>query len=132
MNNWYKNKLIILVAAVLIIGGFFFFKNDGSSDEAAKALESDVEQGEILVMGEIACLPYKSATPGQGCVKGIQGNDGKFYALNSIAVRNAENSMEEGTNVTAIGVFQEANTSVNDSSVFRYDGVLVVRTLEAK
>lgn len=132
MNTWYKNKLIIAAAAILIVGGFFLFKSDSTSDEIAKDLEGDVEQGEMIVKGEIACLPYRSATPGQGCVKGVKGDDGKFYALNSIAVRNIENSMEEGTEVTAIGVFEEADTTVNDSSVFRYDGVLVVRKLEAK
>jgi hypothetical protein len=131
MNQWYKNKGLWALILVIAIGGFFLFGgSDDSSDTANQNL--NLGEGQIAVKGEIACLPYRSATPGQGCVKGIMGDDGKVYALNSIAVRNIENSMEEGTEVTAIGTFEPANTTVDDSSVFRYDGVLVVSSLQEK
>lgn len=101
-----------------------------STDNESDAVEA--REGEISVTGVISCLTYRSATPGQSCVKALKGDDGKMYALNSAAVNGIEIAMPEGTKVSAIGVFEPANTSVDDSSVFRYDGVLVLSSLKKR
>ena len=126
-----KNKLFIalVVLAVLVAGGLFLFKGD-SGDRATDENTSEVKGDEITVSGVISCLPYRISIAGQECVKGIKGDDGKIYSLNS--PRGLENTMNDGTKVTAVGVFQPADTSVDDSSVFVYDGVLVVRTLQRR
>lgn len=134
MNQWYKNKIFLGVLIILVVGGFFAFRG---SDKGSESLNEDndiveVREGEISVTGEITCLTYRSATPGQSCVKALKGDDGKMYALNSTGVGGAELAMPEGTKVTAVGVFEVADTSVDDSSVFRYDGVLVLSSLKKR
>jgi hypothetical protein len=131
MNQWYKNKVLLIAILVLVVGGFFLF---GGSDEESSDQENgnvvELREGEIEVKGVITCLPFRAATPGQGCVKAVKGDDNKMYALNSIEVKAIELTMNEGTKVTAIGTFEPADTSVDDSSVFLYDGVLVLRSLK--
>lgn len=132
MNQWYKNKAILAAILVLVVGGFFLFGGSDDNGRNGGNEETELREGEISVSGTIECLPYKAATPGQGCVKGVRGDDGKMYALNSIKVNAIENTMNEGQKVTAIGVFEPADTSVDDSSVFRYDGVLVLSSLRPR
>ncbi|MDO8423981.1 MAG: hypothetical protein Q7S54_00015 [bacterium] len=125
--NSSKNSIFVALALLmaLIFGGMFLFK-DGPSDTPMEE-ESEIEDGTITVSGAIACLPYRLNIAGQSCVKGIKGEDGKMYALNS--PRGLENAMSEGTKVTAVGIFEPADTSTDDSSSFIYDGVLVIRSL---
>lgn len=133
MNQWYNNKTVWVVIVLLVIGGLFLFnsgnKENKESDTAIDE-QGEVREGEILVMGSIACLPYRSGSTNDGCVKALKGDDGKMYALNSTAVRGLELSLPEGTKVSATGKFEVANTSVDDSSVFVYDGVLVLSSLK--
>ena len=133
MNNSHKNKLLLIVlAAILILGGIFLFRG-GDSEEVEEISDSPtVREGEVVVEGEITCLPYTRLVADSECVKAIEGEDGKIYALDSTEVRGAENALKEGTEVTAIGVFVPANTSVDESSVFSYDGVLTLRTLKRR
>ena len=129
MNSRYKLILIIVLALALIGAGVFLFRDDSDSEGDSNNDGSSavtVDEGETEVKGVIACLPYSITIAGQECVKGVKGDDGKMYALNTVT------PLTEGTKVTAIGVFQPANTSVDDSSSFKYDGVLVVRSLKAR
>ncbi len=131
MNTWYKNKIILaVVVLVLVVVGYLLFK--GNSEVNSYADMTEVRSGEIKVEGVISCLPYRIATAGAECVKSLKGDDGKDYALSSADVKGVENTMSEGTKVTAVGVFEQADTSVDDSSVFRYDGVIVLRTLKTR
>lgn len=134
MNKWYQNKVFLGLILVAVVGSFFLFggKEDSRDRDNADNNEAEVGENEISVAGVIACLPYRSATAGQGCVKGVKGDDGKMYALNSISVNGLENAMNEGQKVTAIGEFEPADTSVDDSSVFVYDGVLVLSSLKKR
>lgn len=136
MNTWYKDKLILLVLLALIVGGFLLFRSGSNNDSNSSTDEStnvsEVRSGEVEVKGAIACLPYRTVSAGQACVKAIKGDDGKVYALSSAEVRGVENTMSEGTKVTGIGTYQPANTSVDDGSAFNYDGVLVLRTLKTR
>lgn len=118
---------------VLVVGGFFLFGRSDDNGSAGRD-NDDVElrEDEISVNGVIECLPYKAATAGQGCVKGIRGDDGKMYALNSITLNGVENTMSEGQKVTGVGEFEPADMSVDDSSVFRYDGVLILSSLRKR
>jgi hypothetical protein len=130
---WYQNKGVWALILVLVVGSFFLFggpDNNGGSEQEDDEVE--LREGEISVNGVIECLPYKAATAGQGCVKAVRGDDGKVYALNSIKVNSVENSMNEGQKVTAIGEFEPADTSVDDASVFVYDGVLVLSSLKKR
>ncbi len=117
---------------LLVVVGYFLFRNGHHHASSSLQESSEVRSGEIEVKGVIACLPYRIATRGQECVKSIKGDDGKNYALNSTDVKGVESTMAEGTKVVGIGTFEEANTSVDDSSVFRYDGVLVLRSLNTR
>ncbi|MEK7175766.1 MAG: hypothetical protein AAB695_00055 [Patescibacteria group bacterium] len=117
-------SLIVLVA--LVAGGVFLFKDSPKENKIEEEI-TETKGDEITVFGVIACLPYRITVAGQECVKSIKGDDGKVYALNSPT--GAENAMNEGAKVKAMGVFQPADTSLDDSSSFVYDGVLVVRIL---
>lgn len=137
MKNWYQNKILIavLVLLVLIGGWFLFFGNDSdakeqvlNNDKASSALENH-EDG-VRVVGQIECLPYRKSTDDEGCVKGIKDEEGRYFALSSIAVKGVENTMPLGTPVVATGVFEPADTSNKESSVFSYEGVLVLKTLK--
>lgn len=132
MQEWYKNKVFLGVILVLVVSGFFLFGSSKDNDSTRDNDEVEIGENEISVNGVIACLPYRSATPGQGCVKGVRGDDGKMYAVNSITLNGIENTMDEGQKVTAVGEFEPADTSVDDSSVFRYDGVLVLSSLKKR
>lgn len=130
MNPRYRN-IAIGLALLAVVGGFLVFR-DGSSetysgnDDASAKLKDN----EIQVTGVIACLPYNAGVSATDCVKSIRGDDGKVYALNTIKINGAERNYAEGQKVLAIGVYEPANTSVDDASVFKYDGVLVVRSLK--
>ncbi len=133
MNQWYKNKALLAVLAVLVVGGFFLFRGDEQPDSVREDDKKvEVKEGEVSVTGTITCLTYRAAAAGQDCVKALLGDDGKMYALNSTEVNGAELSMPEGTKVTAVGKFEVADTTVDDSSVFKYDGVLVLSSLKRK
>ncbi len=134
--EWYKNKFFLGALVVVVAASFFVFRggdenNDRENDRQDES-NAELRDGEIAVEGEIACLPYNITVAGQDCVKALKGADGKMYALNTIEVNRIENTFEVGTKVSAVGVFEVADRSVNDSSVFSYDGVLVVRKLEKK
>ena len=136
MKLWYKNPIFLIILALILIGGGMLLFRDGGENSGDTDnndnTSTTVREGEVEVMGEIACLPYSVNVAGQECVKGVKGDDGKMYALNSISVNALENTMSEGTKVTAIGVYQPANVSVSDSSSFEYDGVLVLRSLKKR
>ena len=127
-----KNKILWgIIVLVVVLGGVWLVVRGGGDDVAPSAeVEAGAQEGEIVVRGEIVCLPYFIEVSGQGCVKGVEGG-GKVYALNSMAIDNPENDMEEGTKVTAIGVFEPA-VKDKEANVFDYDGVLVVRVLEVR
>ena len=135
-NTWYRSKAFLIVVLIaVVVGGYLIFRGNGSDDTSVPKIDiasEELKTGEIEVNGKIACLPYSSNIADESCVKGVKGDDGKMYALDSIAVKYAETDMKEGTKVVAIGTFEPANTSVNDSSVFVYDGVLVVRVLQRR
>lgn len=130
MKQWYDNKILWALLVILVVGGFFLFNRSEVSDSAMTSEEVEVNEGEMSVTGVVACLPYRVATPGQDCVKALKGDDGKMYALNSTSLKAPELNMALGTKVRAVGVFEAANTSVDDSSVFRYDGVLILSSLK--
>ncbi len=91
---------------------------DRDDDESAEVAE--VQSGEIKVEGNIACLV--NGGTGENCVKGIKGNDGKTYALNTFT------DLKIGTKVTAYGKYEPAIQNA-EAGTFQYDGVLEVRTL---
>ena len=126
-----KNKIgLALLAIILIAGGFFLYGNRGSDvePEIEEEESSEVRSGEVEVLGVIACLEYNIRVTGQECVKALKGDDGKMYALNS----NEATALSEGTKVRAIGTFEPADQSVDDASVFSYDGVLKARILKRR
>jgi hypothetical protein len=132
MTPWYKNRIFIavLILLALLIGGWAVTRFNGPAGDNDTDTSLEEEGDEITVSGTIACLPYRINVAGQQCVKGIKGDDGKVYALNS--PRGLESKMSEGTEVMAVGRFEPADISVDESSVFVYDGVLVVRSLVAQ
>lgn len=126
-----KNLTIaVAILAVLIIGGLVIFSMGGDS-EREKDVAAELEEGEIAVSGEIECLPYRAEVAVEECVKGIKA-DGKIYAIDSAEVGFIENSMEEGTEVTATGELEAAASDNQESNVFRYDGLLILSSLEEK
>jgi hypothetical protein len=133
MNGSNKNKLIIwILVLIVIIGGGFWITRGGEgsrlSEEDRQALSGD----EITVNGTIRCLEYKSEKPDQLCVRGIVGENGVVYAINSVAVKSAELKLGTGTDVVAVGVFEPADSASSESNVFIYDGVLVLSSLKAR
>ena len=135
MKSWYKNNVAValgLLVILVVLGLVFFNKGDEGKEVESGNRATEVEGEKIEVLGVIECLPYRLAASDQSCVKGIKGDDGKIYSLNTVAVNGAEISMKEGTKVRALGVYQPADTTSNESSTFRYDGVLVVTSLKVR
>ncbi len=134
MKTWYKNKIVIavIVLGLLLIGWFTLPEKQEtvveSGNNASSALEKT--EGGVRVVGDIACLPYRNANKNDGCVKGIKDDEGRYYAINSFAIKGAENSIPLGTRVVAIGSYEPADTSNSESSIFSYSGVLVVTSLK--
>ena len=127
---WHRNKIpLIVLIALLLIGGVWLIKGSGGGYQET-GFSEEARSGEIKVTGNISCLPYSAGVSNKDCVKALRGDDGKMYSLNTIDVGDIETSYSEGQKVEAIGVYQPANTSVDDSSVFQYDGVLVLRKLK--
>lgn len=129
-----NKKLIIALAvlALLVVGWFVFFKSDTESvneNAATSALEKTAD-GKVRVVGDIECLPYRKPSEDQGCVKGIKDSEGRYFSLNSFAVKGLENTLPLGTTVEAIGTYEPADKSNSESSVFVYDGVLVLTSLK--
>lgn len=135
MKTWYQNKITIAVAVlvVLIVGWLIFFNNGSensnelNNNESTSALEKH-EDG-VRIVGQIECLPYSKRVEDEECVKGIRDAEGRYFALDSIAIKGAERTLPLGTPVVATGVFEPADTSSKESSVFSYEGVLVIKTL---
>ena len=129
MIHHHKNKVYAVIAVVVIVlGGWMLFKNNPSGSTVE---ETEMVAGQrITVVGEITCLPYHINVAGQGCVKGIRSIDGKIFALNS--PKGLENKLGDGTKVNAMGTYEPANTSFDESSVFEYDAVLVLEKLDTR
>lgn len=126
-----KNLTIALVIlAVLIIGGLIAFSMGRDSSDTEET-STELKEGEIEIVGEIECLPYRATGANQECVKGIKAG-GKIYAIDSAEVGFAENNMEEGTEVRATGEVEPADTENQESNVFKYDGLLILSTLKEK
>jgi len=127
-----KRKLItaLAVIAVLVIGGIWASK---SNESKVNINESDTAlfevDGGVRVIGEISCLPYKKEKEGQGCVRGIEDDFDRFFALDSSKVKGLENTMPLGTRVVAVGEFFPADEKASESNVFDYYGVLVLKSL---
>lgn len=140
MNLWQyiqymlnRNKIFLAVLAVLMVTGLVMWNNKASEiKQIEEGMIAELQEGEILVRGEIACLPFKEENAGGDCVKGIKGEDDRLYALDSLKVRRAEANMEVGTEVLATGLFEPANPQIGESAAFLYDGVLVLSGLEVR
>lgn len=129
-----KNKILLLVF-ILLLAFFSFLSYEKNTNNDLKSIESEMSSelgsDEILVRGSISCLEYREDNSSGDCIKGIKGDDGILYALDSSKVRFAENNMSVGTEVLASGKFNKANTEISESSVFVYDGVLVLSRIES-
>jgi len=134
MNSNRNKKLSIIAIAILVLGvaGLLFLRNDSYEIEGPDALKVEPRGDEIEVAGTVACLPFRVNIPEEDCVKAIKGDDGKIYALDTINVRGIENLYPIGAEVIAIGTFEPANKSIDESSGFTYDGVLTVRSIQPR
>lgn len=133
MNKWYQNKVYLGLGllVILLIGGFVFFGNRDTEkvSDVSRVLEK-TEDGNVRVVGQIECLPYKKSSDSQDCVKGIMDGEGRYFAIDSAKVKFVENTMPKGTPVVAVGAYFPADMSADESSVFLYDGVIVLKSLE--
>ena len=128
-----KNLIIALsVLAVLAIGGLITFSTGGDDADKSGDVAAELREGEVKIMGKIECLPYRIVGANQECVKGIKGDDGRIYAIDSADVGFIENDMEEGTKVQAEGELVAADADNKESSVFSYDGVLELSSLKER
>lgn len=128
--NWYKNKIVLAVGllVILLIAGLVGFGGDDTDNEDSQVAQ--LQAGPVEVMGTIACLPYVSGDEDQECVKGLLGDDGRNYALNTIGIKGAERNIGQGTEVVVKGTYQPANTDSEEVGIFKYEGVIVVTSLE--
>lgn len=131
MNPRYRNIFIAIIAIALLLGAWLVLRDD-TSETFSDDNSVELQDNEIEVTGTISCLPSAVEIPEEDCIKSVRGDDGKIYALNTIEVNSLERTMPEGTKVRAIGIFEPANTSIDESSGFTYDGVLVVRILQRR
>jgi hypothetical protein len=134
-----RNLTIALAAVVIVGGGYFLYKNGtpdlatNSVSDTAAVVNFEVRTGEVAVTGFFDCTPLKSGEPikeGE-CVMGLKGDDGKFYALNTLNMEDArDNKTSNLTRVRAVGSFTPADTTNKEVGNYKYDGVLTVRTIE--
>lgn len=132
--SWHKDRKILNILIPALVGlvvVVLLVSLNSRGDERKPIME--VGSDEIMVEGKISCMPLKSGTkPVEvSCVKGIAGDDGKFYALDTMDINRPEDELAVGTEVQAIGKFSPIATSSPESQVFLYDGVLVTRILYA-
>jgi hypothetical protein len=133
MNSRYRNPIIVgVLLLILVAGGIYLFKsrqNDYGFSQISD-LKTEPKEGEVVVLGTIDCLPASS--PIEDCIKSIKGDDGKVYSMNTVKLNGIENTFKKGDKVRAVGVYQEANTGRDESAIFQYDGVLVIRLLQKR
>jgi len=136
MKELYKSKVMIAgIAIIVLTAGALVLSNRGGSDEEMDGFTHEdllPQDGEVLVEGRIACLPLSSGDEvmESGCVKGIKDKDDRVYALNSISIGGVESKMDIGKKVSAVGTLEAVDATSQESSVFRYDAVLVVRAIK--
>jgi hypothetical protein len=136
-----KNIIIGIVVIVLVALGFMLFKG-GNGEEVGGAITSpeqevkytDPHEGETATEGRLACTPLKSgeATSPENCVIGLQGADGKFYALDTSTVEIISKGINPDTDVRAVGKLTNVDRGSEEAGIFVYDGVIKVRVLQAK
>jgi hypothetical protein len=135
-----SNKIIIGVVAVIVIGGAWYFMSRGD-EQIGGAVTSpeqetkytDPQSGEVALEGKLACTPLKSgeAVDADECVIGLQGNDGKFYALDTSAIEIISKGIDTNTNVRAVGSLTKVDSGSEEAGIFAYDGVIKARVLQA-
>jgi hypothetical protein len=136
-SAWYKNKMVLAaLALIVIVAGYAVFRGNGASnggdvEDEKTEVTAQPKSGEIAVVGKLACTPLKSGrTPSASeCVLGLQGNDGKFYALDTSKVESAEKDIQPTSVIKVIGKYTPANTASEEAGIFRYDGVMAVRVI---
>lgn len=131
-SAWYKDKKILAgIALVVIVAGALLFMGGNGNGNGGEAEVDEPRSGEVAVTGKLGCTPLRSgATPTAAeCVLGLQGDDGKFYALDTSKVESTDTGIEPDSEIRIVGTYAPANTSSQEASVFRYDGVLTVRVL---
>jgi hypothetical protein len=131
--NWYKNKITLAVALliVLVVGGIIVSKtrNGEGASRMQVAEESQLQAGPVEVRGTVECLPYMRGGADQECVNGLLGEDGNFYALSFASPRGVDRNIGRGSEVLVKGTYAPADTSSEESGVFRYEGVITVTSI---
>lgn len=141
-NGGGKSKLVwAVVVIVVVLVGWMLFKGDtapvaGTPGENTEVTESAAQPraGETAVTGKLACTPLKSgaAPKADECVLGLNGSDGKFYALDTSKVESAESGINAESDITVVGVFTAVDADSEEAGIFKYDGVMAVRVMMAK
>ncbi len=150
MNNmggsrpWYKSGVVwVIIVVIVLVAGYFLFHGGNSSSTSntntntsqtsgnTQTVSTTPQAGEVSVVGKLACTPLKSgATPtADQCLLGLQGNDGKFYALDTTKVASTDNNITPDSTVVAVGTFTASDPNNTESGIYKYDGVLAVRVM---
>lgn len=130
----HKNIIIGLVLVVVLAGIYFYIQRPASTDttgaeNAAAVIASDIMPGEVEVVGSLACTPLiNGETLDEGeCVMGIQGDDGMFYALDTMELEVVEDTNLDGK-VRVVGNYSPRADS-EETGMYDYVGVIKVRSL---
>lgn len=135
-----KNIIIGVVAIVVIVGGAWYLMSRDGSDiggavttPADETKYTDPQEGEVALTGTLACTPLKSGEPvaAEECVIGLQGSDGKFYALDTSKIEIISKGIDPDTSVRAVGTLTNVDRDSEEAGIFAYDGVIKARVLQA-
>lgn len=131
----HKNIIIGLILVIILAGVFFYMQRPASRDtgeveNAAAAIASDVMPGEVEVVGSLACTPLVNGEALQEgeCVMGLMGDDGMFYALDTMGLEIVEDTNLDGK-VRVVGGYSPKADS-EETGMYDYEGVIKVRSLK--
>lgn len=143
---WYKGKTLwVVVVIVVVLVGLYMLMGGSSSNNApsntntnttgqnTQQTDATPQAGEVAVDGRFNCLPLKGGkTPtADNCVLGIQGDDGKFYALDTSKIQSTDPNISAQGKVHAVGTLTPASSNAEAGNLM-YDGVLAVRVMQAR
>lgn len=115
---------IILVAILVVV--FLLLQGWG------KVVNRGMDGGVVTITGNFACIPYKEGNDSQEdvCELGLRSKDGKYYALDTSNVLDANTDLKAEETIAVTGTVSSIEEIAGTSwALYDISGIIKVNTL---
>lgn len=136
----YTKTVLVVIALLVILGLVYYFFISPRPTQApdyvtpTQQTATEVEPGEVSLIGEYTCLPLKvaaaSTSPATPCVLGLKTDDTTYYGLDLSATTMPAGKFKEGDAVVVEGNRVSANQAAYATwSQYKLYAVIQVKSM---